>query len=219
VAIPAAGPLGISSSIVNEFGGSTPHAISEYYRGGSEVGDTPANAPISESGLIRLGMFYNASDVAASDSFVMTTGAGLLRNKKKAPNIGYRGFDGGSDFYGTDDPDDPDGSLDNNTYLDSDGNTKTITAVYQVITGTIDSMYFSITPANSPNTDVTFRQILLNVAGGGTPTAPEVTWVRADFNSYRANSDGGTHWRWPLPGSSFTFPVPAGALVPCRLDF
>lgn len=51
--------------IVAEFGGTAPHAINEYYRGGSEVGDTAANSGIPTSGAISLSNFYSASDWSA----------------------------------------------------------------------------------------------------------------------------------------------------------
>ena len=46
------------TAIQNEFGGSHPISLSEYYRNGSAVPSNNTN--VSESGLIRSGMFYNA---------------------------------------------------------------------------------------------------------------------------------------------------------------
>ena len=55
MAIPGPGsPIGIQT-IVNEFGGDAPHAISEYYRGGPEVG--PNNTDVPTSGTIALSNF------------------------------------------------------------------------------------------------------------------------------------------------------------------
>jgi len=51
--------------IVSEFGGTAPHSINEYYRGGSEVIDSTTNAGIPTSGAISLSDFYSASDWAA----------------------------------------------------------------------------------------------------------------------------------------------------------
>ena len=47
--------------IQNEFGGSHPISLSEYYRGGGEVGSSNTNVPTS--GQISLSQFYGASDV------------------------------------------------------------------------------------------------------------------------------------------------------------
>ena len=46
--------------IVDEFGGTAPHAMSEYYRGGSEVGSGNTNVPTS--GEIQMSDFYGAQD-------------------------------------------------------------------------------------------------------------------------------------------------------------
>jgi|TARA_Y100000034_G_scaffold8120_1_gene8879 hypothetical protein len=46
-------------SIATEHGGSTPHALSEYYRGGGLVADTSANSSVPTSGTIKISDFYN----------------------------------------------------------------------------------------------------------------------------------------------------------------
>lgn len=48
------------TDIVNEFGGSAPHNMSEYYRGGSRVPNIPANNNVPTSGRINLADFYGA---------------------------------------------------------------------------------------------------------------------------------------------------------------
>lgn len=47
--------------IAAEFGGSAPHSLTEYYRGGSLVPNTAANSGIPTSGAISLEDFYGAS--------------------------------------------------------------------------------------------------------------------------------------------------------------
>tara|TARA_B100000123_G_scaffold180343_1_gene134187 strand:+ start:4661 stop:5572 length:912 start_codon:yes stop_codon:yes gene_type:complete len=67
MAIQSSGAISIQD-IVDEFGGSTPHSLSEYYRGGSEVGSNNTNVPTS--GEISLSDFYGAIDeivIAASN--------------------------------------------------------------------------------------------------------------------------------------------------------
>jgi hypothetical protein len=48
------------TTIATEFGDSTPHSLSEFYRGGGLVPDAPANSAIPTSGQIALGNFYGA---------------------------------------------------------------------------------------------------------------------------------------------------------------
>ena len=59
--IKTSGDLSISD-IVAEFGGSSPHSLSEYYAGGSYVysGATGTNGAIPSSGAISLSNFYGA---------------------------------------------------------------------------------------------------------------------------------------------------------------
>lgn len=60
--IPAPGQAISINTIVTEFGGTAPHAISEYYRGGPRVANAPVNAAIPTSGQIALSNFYGASN-------------------------------------------------------------------------------------------------------------------------------------------------------------
>lgn len=62
MAIPGPGQAISINTIVTEFGGSAPHAISEYYRGGPLVANAPVNAAIPTSGQISLSNFYGASN-------------------------------------------------------------------------------------------------------------------------------------------------------------
>ena len=61
MALPSSGTLKISD-ISGEFGGSTPHSLSEYYRGGSLVPDSSTNSSVPTSGQIKITDFYGASD-------------------------------------------------------------------------------------------------------------------------------------------------------------
>lgn len=63
MAIPGPGsPLAVTD-IVTEFGGTAPHGISEYYRGGGNVPDSATNNAIPTSGQIALGNFYGSANV------------------------------------------------------------------------------------------------------------------------------------------------------------
>ena len=56
------------NNVATEFGGSTPHAINEYYRAGTNVPDTTANASIPTSGTISLDDFYGGDSTPAASS-------------------------------------------------------------------------------------------------------------------------------------------------------
>ena len=60
--IPGPGvPISVTT-IVTEFGGTVPHSLSEYYRGGGLVPNSPTNAAIPTSGQIAMGNFYGAAN-------------------------------------------------------------------------------------------------------------------------------------------------------------
>ena len=52
--------------LANEFGGNSPHAINEYYRGGGLVPDTSTNAGIPTSGQVDLNDYYGRDVVSGS---------------------------------------------------------------------------------------------------------------------------------------------------------
>lgn len=60
--IPGPGTAISMNTIATEFGGTVPHSLSEYYRGGGLVPNTPTNAAIPTSGQIAMGNFYGASN-------------------------------------------------------------------------------------------------------------------------------------------------------------
>jgi hypothetical protein len=62
------------NNIQSEFGGSNPIAISEYYRGGGLVPDTPANTSIPTSGQIKFTDFYGG-DSTVSYSYILGSGS------------------------------------------------------------------------------------------------------------------------------------------------
>ena len=61
MAVTSSAPISITD-LVTEFGGSTPHALTEYYRGGSLVPDTATNSSVPASGAISLTDFFGAAD-------------------------------------------------------------------------------------------------------------------------------------------------------------
>lgn len=65
MAIPAPGTAISVNTIVGEFGGTAPHSLSEYYRGGGLVPNTPGNANIPTSGAIPMAGFYGSANRTA----------------------------------------------------------------------------------------------------------------------------------------------------------
>lgn len=72
--LPASGSISLSQ-IATEFGGSAPHSLTEYYRGGSLVQNRPPNLAIPTSGSIDLTDFYGASASPAVDLLAFTASA------------------------------------------------------------------------------------------------------------------------------------------------
>ena len=75
MAIPGPGvPLSVND-IATEFGGTVPHGLNEYYRGGGLVPNTPGNSAIPASGQIAVGDFYGSANrssiplVISTDSY------------------------------------------------------------------------------------------------------------------------------------------------------
>jgi len=62
--LPSSGTISINS-LVGEFGGSTPHALSEYYRNGGLV--TSGNTNVPTSGTLSLSDFYGATATTTRD--------------------------------------------------------------------------------------------------------------------------------------------------------
>jgi hypothetical protein len=75
----SSGTLSIND-IAGEFGGSSnPESLSEFYRGGSRVPNSPANSSIPTSGTIAISNFYNgssASDIITGTVFQTVYGSG-----------------------------------------------------------------------------------------------------------------------------------------------
>ena len=62
MAIPGPGTAISMTTIATEFNGTTPYSISQYYRGGGKVPNTPVNVNVPTSGTISLGNFYGSAN-------------------------------------------------------------------------------------------------------------------------------------------------------------
>jgi hypothetical protein len=89
--IVSSGTISINS-LVAEYGGSAPHAMNEYYRGGGLVADHSNNANVPTSGTIDLADFYGANNTSPSPTqhnYSMTTGTnGVLEYGFHTGNYG-----------------------------------------------------------------------------------------------------------------------------------
>lgn len=65
MAIPGPGSAISATTIATEFGGTVPHSLSEYYRGGGLVPNTPGNAAIPTTGAIPMAGFYGSANRTA----------------------------------------------------------------------------------------------------------------------------------------------------------
>ena len=65
------------AQIQAEFGGPTPIVLSNYYRGGAYVPNTPPNAAIPTSGAISLSQFYGTGQQCAGSIVAASGGYGI----------------------------------------------------------------------------------------------------------------------------------------------
>ncbi len=65
--LPSSGAISINS-LVGEYGGSAPHSMSEYYRGGGLVANHSNNGNVPTSGTISLSNFYGQNNTPPTDS-------------------------------------------------------------------------------------------------------------------------------------------------------
>lgn len=78
MALPSSGTISVLQ-VAQMFGGSTPHSLSEYYKGGSLVLTTDTVPNVPTSGTISLSNFHGSEIV---ESYVATVTAGTARNNE-----------------------------------------------------------------------------------------------------------------------------------------
>ena len=89
--IVSSGAISINS-LVGEYGGSAPHSMNEYYRGGSLVANHSNNSGVPTSGQIQLDDFYGANNTSPTPTvynYSMTTGGSGVGN-----DIGFSSSNG-----------------------------------------------------------------------------------------------------------------------------
>ena len=72
MALQTSGAISLND-IAGEFGGSVPHSINEYYRGGGLVPDSGANSSIPTSGTISFSQFYGGTNISTIGTIVVAS--------------------------------------------------------------------------------------------------------------------------------------------------
>ena len=72
MALQGSGAISLND-IAGEFGGSVPHSITEYFRGGGLVPDSAANSNIPTSGQISFSQFYNGTNISQVGSITVNS--------------------------------------------------------------------------------------------------------------------------------------------------
>ena len=90
--IVSSGAISINS-LVGEYGGSTPHSMSEYYKGGGLVLNHSNNANVPTSGTIQLDDFYGQNNAQPFDATLAgTCGSGSTPGSKDVSATNHRGI-------------------------------------------------------------------------------------------------------------------------------
>ena len=156
--IVSSGAISINS-LVAEYGGSAPHSMSEYYKGGSLVANHSNNANVPTSSTISLSNFYGQSNTSPSN----LTCAGTLGST--APTINKYG----ATRYGASNTNSPTmasnspmpfGTITDNTFTNANGST----------TFTLDQ-FWSQTDTLFTNGTSDFIQLVGNYGGQSFQTA------------------------------------------------
>lgn len=85
------------SNIAGEMGGSTPHSLSEYYKGGGLVGNHSNNPNVPTSGTISFSNFYGANNTSPSNDFAILT-RGIFTTTNQKFNSTYTGYNQTGDY-------------------------------------------------------------------------------------------------------------------------
>ena len=166
MAVTSSAPISITD-LVTEFGGSAPHSLTEYYRGGSLVPSGPAaNNSIPTSGAISLTNFFGAVKETSTDNYTINIAS---------RNIGFflaYGFASTASGF-------PFGAISANT-IGFDGFNVTIEGVYW----TASKIFFraSTNPGNSGWTSMTIGSTTFNRTDATYTSGSIATWQWTSSN-------------------------------------
>ena len=167
------------SNIASEMGGSTPHSLSEYYKGGGLVGNHANNPNVPTSGTISFSNFYGANNTAPNTGTATMTAStyAVAGDKYGQTYTGYNSWSGIQAF----------GSASDNTMENSSGtNITVIECAYS--SNTIISSAFHLRVAGNFS-GLTFNNAFgyTGIKWGGTKVANFDTIVGSHSTS------GGSH--------------------------
>ena len=168
MAVTSSAPISITD-LVTEFGGSAPHSLTEYYRGGSLVPNVTANNSVPASGAISLTDFFGATATSGTDDRTITIGSGSFGGF-----ITGFGFSSAATGF-------PIGGISANT-IGFSGFNVTIEALYFLINGI--TFRASTNPGNSGWTSMTIGSTTLNRADAsynGGSTINSWTWTSSNI--------------------------------------
>ena len=118
--IVSSGAISINS-LVSEYGGSAPHSLSEYYRGGGLVANHSNNGNVPTSGTISLSNFYGQNNTSPSN-FTCAGTLGTFYPSINKYNATRNGATGTSGNFSSHVPY-PQGTITDATFTNSSGNT------------------------------------------------------------------------------------------------
>jgi len=182
MAVRSSAPVSLVTDIVGEFGGSTPHSLTEYYRGGSLVPNTTANNSVPTSGAISLTDFFGASATTGTGDRTLTIGSGTFGGFIAAYGFASAAASVGGGF----------GSISSNT-IGFSGFNVTIEAVYFLIS----QIYFraSTNPGNSGWTSMTVGSTTFNRTDANYVSGSIATWSWSSSNVIGTSGTQTVSWQ------------------------
>ena len=178
------------NDLVGEYGGSTPHALNEYYRGGSLVDNHSNNGNVPTSGTIDLQDFYGANNDSPDDLVCVIA-------------VGQSGIKHGSEGFRTSHASDNFGSASDST-LNIGGTSYTVTTIMSNnnILGGYDSELVT-SPGMTSSTLSSYSTMTLSSSGksgGGS-----LSW-------------SGSYWQWAHATNSFFDDHGVGTTTTCTIS-
>ena len=173
------------NDLVGEYGGSAPHSLSEYYKGGGLVGNHSNNPNVPTSGTISLSNFYGANNTApvVTDNQVTVNFTGQY-------NVPGAKF--GNQYYGVNPP--LLGNFSDASFTNSAGTaTYTMTKIYHDFTTIVSNSIVRVTGNFAGQTWASaFGYSNMHFSSGGT-TYVTLGGAIQVVGTYLASSNE-THW-------------------------
>lgn len=180
MAVRSSAPVSLVTDIVGEFGGSAPHSLTEYYRGGSLVPNTTTNNSVPTSGAISLTDFLGASATSGTGDRTLTIGSSTFGGF-----IAGYGFASSATAY-------PFGGISDNA-IEFSGFNVTIEAVYFLINQI--TFKASTNPGNSGWTSMTIGSTTFNRTDATYTSDSIATWSWSSSNVIGTSGTQTVSWQ------------------------